>query len=152
MELVSRFTIDSVEMHCGANTYQASREKAVASDQLCAIIGVSCAATSSPVADSAYTVPSAPTATSRAASPGIRAIEICQLKPIGARIVSRPRPIIPARLYWIAGPLAPAGGAGNEDRNQSRIVRERMMVPTRARKIFARSMSPITRFLRLGQR
>src|SRR6476661_4520157 len=98
-ELVSRLTAASVEMHCGANTYQTSSDSAVASDQLCAISGCNWPATSSPVADSAYTVPSAPTATSRAASPGIRAIEICQLKPIGAKIISSALPIWPAMLY-----------------------------------------------------
>src|SRR5881392_200254 len=99
-------------MHCGANTYQASSEYAVASDQPCAITGESCAATSSPAADIAYTVPSAPTATSRAASPGTSAIEICQLKPIGRNTCSSSAPSWPAKLYWIAGPVAPGGGAG----------------------------------------
>ena len=55
-------------------------------------------ATSSPVADSAYTVPSALTATSRAAMPGTRAMAICQLKPIGATMTSSRRPSWPARL------------------------------------------------------
>jgi len=56
----------------------------------------------------AYTVPSALTATSRAASPGTSAIEICQLKPMGANRNSSPRPRSPATLYWMAGPVAPA--------------------------------------------
>ena len=52
------------------------------------MIGVSaCAAASSSAADSAYTVASDDTATSRAAMPGISAMQICQLKPIGAKIV-----------------------------------------------------------------
>ena len=38
-----------------------------------------------PVADNAYTVPSALTATSRAAMPGTSATLICQLKPIGSK-------------------------------------------------------------------
>src|ERR1700712_3615031 len=96
---VSRLTAASVEMHCGANTYQTSSDSAVANDHVCAINGCSWPATSSPVADSAYTVPSAPTATSRAAMPGTSAIEICQLKPMGAKMCSSPRPSIPARLY-----------------------------------------------------
>ena len=49
-------------------------------------------AASSPVADSEYTVPSALTAISRAAMPGTSARLICQLKPIGSKIVARPRP------------------------------------------------------------
>src|SRR3954467_3189176 len=98
-------------MHCGANTYHARSEEAVAIDQLCAITGASESATS-PAVDIAYTVPSAPTATSRAASPGASAIEICQLKPIGAKITSSARPRKPARLYWMAGPVAPSGGPG----------------------------------------
>ena len=69
-------------MHCGANTYQASSENAVASDQPVGddrrkLVGHF----ASPAADIEYTVPSAPTATSRAARPGTSAIEICQLKP-----------------------------------------------------------------------
>ena len=64
---------------------------AVAS-QLAAMSGPRLCATSSPAADSEYTVPSAPTATSRAASPGTSAIEICQLKPIGANTCCRPAP------------------------------------------------------------
>src|SRR5882724_4634094 len=48
-----------------------------------AITGLSAPATSF-APDMAYTVPSALTATSRAASPGTSAIEICQLKPMGA--------------------------------------------------------------------
>ncbi len=34
-------------------------------------------------------------------------------------------------LYWIAGPVAPGGGAGKLDRNQSTTISERMIVPTR---------------------
>src|ERR1700738_895722 len=130
-ELVSRLTIDSVEMHCGANTYHASKENAVGRAQVAAIIGVSVVASWSPVADSAYTVPSAPTATSRAAKPGINAIAICQLKPIGANTTCNRCPSCPARLYWIGGPTAPGGGAGKLERNHSRIISERMIVPTR---------------------
>ena len=70
--------------------------------------GDSCSATSSPAADIAYTVPSAPTATSRAARPGTSAIEICQLKPIGANTCCSAWPSMPAKLYWIAGPVAPS--------------------------------------------
>src|SRR5690242_6622433 len=99
-------------MHCGANTYQASSAKAVASDQPCAMTGVSVSATASPAADSEYTVPSAPTATSRAASPGTSAMEICQLKPMGANRCCKPLPSMPAMLYSMAGPVAPGGGAG----------------------------------------
>src|SRR6187402_2440477 len=100
-ELVSRFTTASVERHCGANTYHASNEQAVARLQLLAITGSSCPATSSPAADIAYTVPSAATATSRAARPGTSAIEICQLKPMGAKTYSSSAPSLPAKLYWI---------------------------------------------------
>ena len=87
-----------VEMHCGANTNHTSSDSAVASDQFCAISGASWLATSSPVADSAYTVPSAPTATSRAAMPGTRAMAICQLNPMGATSTSSRRPNWPAKL------------------------------------------------------
>jgi hypothetical protein len=69
------------------------------------------AATSSPVADSAYTVPSAPTTTSRAAMPGTSAMAICQLKPRGAKMTSSARPSWPARLYWMAGPRWPPRAA-----------------------------------------
>ena len=100
-------------MHCGANTYHTSSDSAVANDQLPAISGSSAPATaSSPSAESAYTVPSALTATSRAAMPGTSAMLICQLKPIGAKTCSSARPSMPARLYWMAGPVAPSGGAG----------------------------------------
>src|SRR5690348_11532728 len=111
-ELVSRLTTARVERHCGANTYQASRLAPVARLQLLAMTGSSAALRSSPAADIAYTVPSAATATSRAASPGTSAIAICQLKPIGANTYSSIAPRRPARLYWIAGPLAPGGGSG----------------------------------------
>src|SRR5439155_23403881 len=104
-EFVSRRTTASVDRHCGANTYHASSEYAVASGQPLAMIGASASATESPAADIEYTVPSAPTATSRAARPGTSAIEICQLKPIGANTCSRAWPIMPAMLYWIAGPV-----------------------------------------------
>ena len=65
-------------MHCGANTYQASSEKRrLRATSLCAITGEGASwSTPSPAADIEYTVPSAPTATSRAASPGTSAIEI----------------------------------------------------------------------------
>src|SRR5476651_2509308 len=101
---VSRRVTDSVATHCGANTYQASRAHAVASDQVCEMSGDNCSATASPLADRAYTVPSAPTATSRAARPGTSAIEVCQLKPIGANTCCSAWPSQPAKLYWIAGP------------------------------------------------
>jgi len=48
------------QVHCGAKTYQVSRENAVARGQPAAITGVSCAATV------------------------LRVIEICQLNPLGA--------------------------------------------------------------------
>src|SRR3954466_804786 len=111
-EFVSRFTTASVERHCGANTYHTSNEQAVARLQLLAMTGSSWPATSSPAADIEYTVPSAATATSRAASPGTSAIEICQLNPIGAKTYSSSAPSCPAKLYWIGGPVAPGGGAG----------------------------------------
>jgi hypothetical protein len=50
------------------------------------------------VADSAYTVPSALTTTSRAAMAGTSAMAICQLKPSGANSGSSARPNWPARL------------------------------------------------------
>ena len=52
----------------------------------------------------------------------------------------------------MAGPVAPAGGPGNVDRNHSTIVSDRMMVPTRVVKMRARSHSPIARLRALGQR
>src|SRR5512139_1413003 len=149
-EFVSRFTTTSVERHCGANTYHASSDRAVARLHVWAIIGARVVATSSPVDDSEYTVPSAPTATSRAASPGTSASEICQLKPSGANTYSSARPIVPARLYWMAGPVASGGGAGKLERNHSTIISERMMVPTRSMKVRARSHSPSARLRRLG--
>src|SRR3954466_5157228 len=107
-EFVSRFTTASVDRHCGAKTYQASNEQAVARLQVLAITGWSWPATSSPAADIAYTVPSAPTATSRAARPGTSAIEICQLKPSGANRYWSIAPSLPAKLYWMGGPVAPS--------------------------------------------
>jgi len=56
---VSRLTVASVDKHCGANTYQASKESAVARLHFCAINGARACAVSFPVAQSAYTVPSA---------------------------------------------------------------------------------------------
>ena len=38
---------------------------------------------------------------------------------------------MPARLYWIAGPVAPGGGAGKLARNHSTTISVRMIVPTR---------------------
>src|SRR4051812_15634610 len=99
-------------MHCGANTYQASSDNAVASDQLCAMMGDNAPAVSLPVADRAYTVPSALTATSRAARPGTSAMLICQLKPMGASTSDNPCPSMPAKLYSIAGRVASAGAPG----------------------------------------
>ncbi|MNN13637.1 hypothetical protein D3C81_1266750 [compost metagenome] len=85
-------------MHCGANTNHASSASAVASDHCAAIIGASCAAMASSLPDSAYTVASAPTATSRAARPGTSAMQICQLKPTGANTFCSAWPIMPAKL------------------------------------------------------
>src|SRR5271155_1864301 len=114
-ELVSRLTVTSVERHCGANAYHASSDSAVARLQLPASTGRSAAPTPCPLIE--YTVPSAPTTTSRAASPGTSATQICQLKPSGANTVCSARPRIPAALYSMAGPLAPGGAAGELDRN-----------------------------------
>jgi hypothetical protein len=50
---VSRFTVAKVDRHCGANTYQASSDSAVGSDQLLAIRGDSACAVSAAVAESA---------------------------------------------------------------------------------------------------
>src|ERR1700737_4578764 len=105
----------------------------------------------SPGADSAYTVPSAPTATSRAASPGTRAIDICQLKPIGANSTASQAPRCPAMLYWIAGPGAPGGGAGNELNAQRITIRERMIVPTRLMNISIRCHNPMAKPRKFGQ-
>ena len=80
--------------------------------ELEAIIGPSVTSTLSAEEDSAYTVPSAPMATSRAASPGTSAMAICQLKPSGANKGSSARPSMPAKLYWMAAPLACSGAAG----------------------------------------
>src|SRR5215217_3437743 len=95
---VSRRTTDRVDRHCGANTYQASSDSAVAMLQEWEMSGASEPATSSPEDDSAYTVPSAPTATSRAAMPGTSAMQICQPKPIGSKITDKARPSMPATL------------------------------------------------------
>ena len=89
-------------VHCGAKTYQASRENAVARGQPAAITEVSCVATVLSADDMAQTVPSAATATYRVASPGTSVIEICQLNPIGATSEGSTCPSMPAKLYWIA--------------------------------------------------
>ena len=104
-----------------------------------------------PVADSAYTVPRAPTATSRAARPGTSAIDICQLKPMGANTTASQAPKCPAILYWIAGPVAPGGGAGKELKAHRITINARMMVPTRVRKISTRCHRPMPRLRRFGQ-
>jgi hypothetical protein len=57
-------------------------------------------------------VASADTATSRAARAGIKAMQICQVKPSGANSGAMAWPIIPAKLWSMAAPVAPAGGAG----------------------------------------
>ena len=59
---------------------------------------------------------------------------------------------MPAMLYWIAGPVAPAGGAGKLARNHSTTISDRMMVPTRPRKIRARSHRPSGRLRNTGRR
>lgn len=84
--------------------------------------------------------------------PGTSAIEICQLKPMGANTTSSARPIMPAMLYWMAGPVAPSGGEGKVDKNHSTTISEKMIVPTRVRKMFARCHKPSIRLLRLGTR
>src|SRR3990167_5250728 len=89
---VSRLTVAMVDRHCGAITYQANNDSAVARLHWLAIIGVSNCAAASSVADNAYTVSSALTATSRAARPGTSAMEICQLKPIGSKTTANQRP------------------------------------------------------------
>src|SRR5581483_3711807 len=127
-ELVSRLTTPSVEAHWGAKTYQARNASAEASGQW-----VESVVASAPVAPSppptAYTVPSAPTATSRAARPGISATLICQEKPMGLSSGCSAWPIMPAKLWSIAGPLAPAGGSGIFDKAQISTIIEAMMVP-----------------------
>ncbi|MNG26407.1 hypothetical protein D3C84_1113980 [compost metagenome] len=52
----------------------------------------------------------------------------------------------------MAGPVAPSGGDGKVDRNHSRIVSVRMIVPTRWMKIQARSYKPSSRLRGFGQR
>ena len=80
--------------------YQTSSDSAVASDQPCAMIGCSeSAALGSFAFASAYTVASEATATSRAASPGTSAMQICQLKPSGANTVVIAWPMRPAKLH-----------------------------------------------------
>src|ERR1700722_4554905 len=150
-ELVSRLTVARVDKHCGANTYHASSDRAVGKLQDWEINGVNAPLTSFPVADRAYTVPSAPTATSRAASPGTNAIDICQLKPMGANSTASQAPRCLAMLYWMAGPVAPGGGAGNELKAQRITINARMMVPTRLMKISTRCHRPIAKLRRLGQ-
>src|SRR6202034_2069524 len=135
----------------GANTYQASSESAVGKLQDRAINGVRAADSPSPVADSADIVPSAPTPTSRAASPGTSAMEICQLNPIGANSTASHAPKCPAMLYWIGGPAAPGGGAGNELRAQRITINARMIVPTRLMNISTRCHSPIPKLRKFGQ-
>ena len=78
---------------------KASSEYAVASDQPWAMTGDSASATLLSAADSEYTVPKAPTATSRAAMPGTSAMEICQLNPMDANTNCKAWPKIPAKLY-----------------------------------------------------
>src|SRR5260370_35974706 len=150
-ELVSRLTVARVDRHWGANTYHASRESAVGKLHEWAIKGVSAPLNSCPVADRAYTVPSAPTATSRAASPGTSAIDICQLKPMGANSTASQAPKCPAMLYWIGGPAAPGGGAGNELNAQRITISARMIVPTRLMKISTRCQSPMPKLRKFGQ-
>ena len=54
-------------------------------------------------------------------------------------------------LYWMAGPVAPGGGAGKELKAHSITINARMMVPTRLRKISTRCHSPMSRLRRFGQ-
>jgi hypothetical protein len=37
---------------------------------------------------------------------------ICQLKPMGSNTTASARPIMPAKLYSMAGPVAPSGAPG----------------------------------------
>src|SRR5580692_1369132 len=150
-EFVSRLTVARVDRHCGANTYHASSDRAVGKLHDWAISGVSAPLTSLPVADRAYTVPKAPTATSRAARPGTSAIDICQLKPMGANTTASQAPKCPAMLYWIGGPVAPGGGAGNELNAHRITISARMMVPTRLMNISTRCHNPMARFRKFGQ-
>ena len=48
---------------------------------------------------------------------------ICQLKPIGANTTTRACPSWPARLYSMAAPVAPAGGAGKLAKNHNNTVK-----------------------------
>src|ERR1700679_1157644 len=150
-EFVSRLTVARVDRHCGANTYHASSDSAVGRLHDWAINGVNAPLTSLPVADRAYTGPTAPTATPRAASPGTRAMDICQLKPMGANRTASHAPKCPAMLYWMGGPVAPGGGAGNELRAQRITISARMMVPTRLMNISTRCHSPMAKLRKFGQ-
>src|SRR5690606_25974392 len=115
----SRLTVASVARHWGAKTNQASRANAVARLHDAEISGISATASSPAAVDNAYTVPSELIATSRAARPGISEMLICQLKPIGSNTTASHLPSMPARLYSIGAPVAPAGGAGKLARNHS---------------------------------
>src|SRR4029453_14839413 len=95
-------------------------------------------------------VPSAPTATSRAAMPGISATLICQLKPSGAVSGWIAEPIMAARVLVIGGGGAPSGACGKLARNQIRIIIEAMVVPARLRKAVARPHRPMARLLARG--
>ena len=76
-----------------------SSDSAVASDQPSLMIGLNAwIALSSSAADSAYTVASEETTTSRAAMPGINAMQICQLNPTGANTAVIAWPMRPAKL------------------------------------------------------
>ena len=88
-------------------------------------------------------MPSDATATSRAAMPGISATPICQLKPMGLITGSIAWPIIAARLYSMAGSVAPSGGRGTLASTQITHIMARMVVPARFRKISPRWYSPI---------
>src|SRR5688572_5849879 len=85
--------------------YQTSSDSPVAIDQPCAISGVSATvAAASSAADSAYTVASEDTATSRAASPGMSAMQISQVNPTGANTTASARPMCPAKLVVTSVP------------------------------------------------
>ena len=81
-------------------------------------------------------MPSAPTATSRAARPGTSAIEICQLKPIGAKtccssVAEHAGEAVLDRRPGGARAAAPESSTGTT----ARTISEKMMPPTRRMKI-----------------
>ena len=107
-----------VDRHCGANTYHAMSAYAVAerpvsrNQRRARRLGDVIAGARQ------HTVPKRARSRPRARRPGTSAIEICQLKPTSANTCCEPRPSMPARLYWIAAPVAPGASAAAREEPQ----------------------------------